>query len=666
MSTVKILIVEKDSAAVEDLQQRLEKLGYEVVGVAQNREEALEKSARLQPGLILMNTHLRRTNDGIHTGSLIRASSDIPIVYVSSRVGEETVRRASSTAPFGYIVRPFDETQLFVTIEVARARHKLEQQLRENKQWLNGVLMSIGDGVIAVDRDGLVRFINARAEKLSGLNEMQTIGKPLLEVFHLIDEQSGNFINLSQYLSLNQLKNGNGEDGVEATLVSADGRKIAVEVNFNPILDEQRAFQGLVLAFRDITARRQAMEQITRQMSRAEALVQIAKQINSRLDLQDTLDTVCRLTNQAIKASASIIFLYDAKSGRYRDMARKFESDLPAAPTTPLRLAFSPANLLAFLPADHSVFTISNVTRRKEVPYRNLLRFSGIHHLAVAPLVRNNEVMGALVCGTAGARQFSQADLALLQGLAEHVMIAIANMRLFEQVRLGRERQRLLSKSVVEIQETERRRIARELHDHLGQSLTGLQFMLEAVKQQVQPAQKAALQDIQNAVTEIIGHVREMSLNLRPSMLDDLGLIPTLKWHIERFTTQTGIRIHFDALPPSERFPANIETAAYRIIQEALTNVARHSNAQEAFVGVTVVEDTLHLEIADNGKGFDVSSVLNKPTSGLSGMSERADLAGGYLTINSSPNQGTQILAALPLTNKTLERRKNDRNNPAG
>lgn len=665
MSTVKILIAEKDPAAAQDLQKRLEKLGYEVIGIAQSREETLEQSAALTPGLIIMNTHLRAENEGIHTGSLICASSDIPIVYLSSRVEEDTVRRASSTGPFGYIVKPFDETQLFVTIEVARVRHKLEQQLRENKQWLNGVLMSIGDGVIAVDSSGLVRFINARAEKLTGLNEMQAIGKPLPQVFRLMDERSGEFIDLSRYFSLNQTAD-ETEDSLEAVFVSPAGRNTPLEVNFNPLLDSQNAFQGLVLAFRDITTRRQAMEQITRQASRAEALVQIAKQINSRLDLQDTLDTVCRLTNQAVKASASVVFLYDSKSGAYRDLARKFESDIPAAHTNPLRLSFSRADLLRFLPADFSVFTISDPARNRGVPFRSLLRLSGIHHLAVAPLVRNNEVVGALICGTGKKREFTQEDLLLLHGLAEHVMIAVANMRLFEQVRLGRERQRLLSKNIVEIQEAERRRIARELHDHLGQSLTGLQFMLETVKQQADETQKSRVQDIQNAVTEIIGHVREMSLNLRPSMLDDLGLIPTLKWHIERFTAQTGIRVHFDASTTPERFPANLETTAYRIIQEALTNVARHSNAREAFVRVTAADDVLRLEIIDNGKGFDASTVLNKPTSGLSGMSERADLAGGYLTVNSSPNQGTHIVAELPLTNKTLERRKNDRNHPSG
>jgi signal transduction histidine kinase len=404
------------------------------------------------------------------------------------------------------------------------------------------------------------------------------------------------------------------------------------------------------------------MEQITRQTGRAEALVQVAKQLNSRLELKDVLDTVCRIANQVLKASASVIFLYDQKSEKFRDMARKFEDDIPVAQRSPIKLSFSHSALESYLPEDNSAFIISDLESRKEIPFRNILRLLRIGHLAVAPLVQNNDVVGALICGSVGRQGFSKDDIELLNGLAEHVMIAVSNTRLFEQVRLGRERQRVLSKSVVDIQEAERRRIARELHDHLGQSLTGIQFMLESVKNLVDDAQKSKISEVQNSVTEIIGQVREMSLNLRPSMLDDLGLIPTLKWHLDRYTSQTGIVVNFNSPKFPERFPPEIETTAYRIIQEALTNVARHAKATEVFVGLAVVDNALWIEVLDKGKGFDTSTVLNRPTSGLSGMSERADLAGGYLTINSYINQGTQVVAALPLTSKPLERRRNDRN----
>jgi PAS domain S-box-containing protein len=665
MISARILIVDNDKIATRDLQARLSKLGYEVIGTAATTEEAINKCEELKPGLILMNTRLHAGSDGVKTGKLIHSYNDTPIIYFSSHAGQDTVRRAGSTGPFGYIIKPFEDSQLFVTIEVAQIRYKLESQLRESEQWLNGVLMSIGDGVIAVDKTASIRFINSKAEKITGWGEAEAIGKKLFEVLNLRDELSGEMLDLSSDLLQVQGKL-KSDSGLEALCISKDVNSIPLEINFNPIIDQRNNFQGLVLAFRDITTRRQIMQQIKQQASRAEALVQVAKQLNSKLDLKDVLHTMCEVTNQLIEASASMIFLYDSKTDKYKDMARKFEDDIPLDQRKTLKVSFSRTELEAYLPEDNSVFTISNVELRKDIPLRNILRSSGISHLAVAPLVRNNVVIGALICGSLEVQEFSLEDLQLMNGLVEHIMIAISNTSLFEQVRLGRQRQRLLSKSVVEIQEAERRRIARELHDQLGQTLTGIQFMLESIKNQMDGPQKSNIIDVQNSVTDTIGQVREMSLNLRPSMLDDLGLIQTLKWHLDRYTHQTGIHVNYNSAKFPKRFPSEVETAAYRIIQEALTNVARHSQVMEVFVGLVVIDKTLWIEILDKGKGFDTSAVLKKPTSGLSGMLERADLAGGYLTINSYINQGTQIVVALPLTNEPLERRKNDRKRSPG
>ena len=201
-----------------------------------------------------------------------------------------------------------------------------------------------------------------------------------------------------------------------------------------------------------------------------------------------------------------------------------------------------------------------------------------------------------------------------------------------------------------------------ELHDHLGQILTGLQFMLENTKKQSGDKQRASIEEIQKTIGEVIGQVREMSLNLRPGMLDDMGLLPTLRWHVERFESQTGIYVNFKSYKFEGRFPPEVETAAYRIIQEALTNAARHAQVKEVFVGLVIQDETLWIEILDQGVGFDPSIGMDKPTSGLSGMRERASLVGGYMVIESFINQGTQIVAVLPLTNKPLERRKFDRN----
>jgi len=666
MPSTKILIVDNDPNTTQDLQVRLSKLGYEVIGTAATSEVALLKSTKLKPSLIMMNTRLRSGNDGIKTGKLIHTNSDTPIIYFSSSVGQETIRRASSTGPFGYIIQPFDNSQLFVTIEVAQIRYKLESQLRESEQWLNGVLMSISDGVIAVDNIGFIRFINSKAEKITGWKGTDAIGKMLYEVLQLKDEISGELLDLSANLSQAQ-EDRKGNSGIEALLIVNDGSRIFLEINLNPIVQYKDNLQGLVLAFRDITAQRQAKEQIKQQTNRAEALVKVAEQLNSRLEFKEVLDTVCTVTNQVLKTSATVIFLYDPKSNLFKDMAKKIEGGSYQVDKNSPRITFDHDTFQKFLPADNSVFSISDVKVNKNIPYRHILRLLKIRSLALAPLIRNGDVIGILICGSVGNnRSYSKDELELLKGLADHVSVAISNASMFEQVRKGRERQRVLAKSLVDVQEAERRHIARELHDHLGQSLTGLQFMLETTKKGAANEQKQQLDEIQKFVGDIIMQIREMSLNLRPSMLDDIGLIPTLKWHFERYANQTGIKVNFRSDNFISRLPGEIETAAYRIVQEALTNVARYAQVKDVFVGLASQENTLWVEVLDQGKGFDASTASDKPTAGLGGMRERADLLGGYLSINSYLNQGTQILAALPITNKPLERRKNDRKNLSG
>ncbi len=211
-----------------------------------------------------------------------------------------------------------------------------------------------------------------------------------------------------------------------------------------------------------------------------------------------------------------------------------------------------------------------------------------------------------------------------------------------------------LSRQLVEVQEIERRTLARELHDEIGQILTGLKLMLEMSARRAPDT--ARLGDALSLVNELMAQVRELSLKLRPAMLDDLGLLPALLWHFERYQAQTGVQVDFKHSGLERRFGLQIETAAYRIVQEALTNVARHAGASEIQVRLRAVSHTLALEIEDRGAGFDAEAMPPTTSSGLIGMRERALLLEGNLTLQTAPGQGTRILVELPLAD-SLERR---------
>jgi PAS domain S-box-containing protein len=213
------------------------------------------------------------------------------------------------------------------------------------------------------------------------------------------------------------------------------------------------------------------------------------------------------------------------------------------------------------------------------------------------------------------------------------------------------ERLKVLSRRLIEVQEAERRNIALELHDEIGQVLTGLKLTLEMGTRLPAAEVSGSLARAQVLVNELMARVRKLSLDLRPAMLDDLGLLPTLLWHIEHYTAQTHIRVNFKHSGlDRRRFAPEVETAAYRVVQEALTNIARHAHVEEATVRVSTHQQTLRIEVEDHGKGFDIESVLAaSETSGLAGMRERAVLLGGWLTLESRPGAGTRLTAELSI-----------------
>jgi two-component system sensor histidine kinase UhpB len=218
-----------------------------------------------------------------------------------------------------------------------------------------------------------------------------------------------------------------------------------------------------------------------------------------------------------------------------------------------------------------------------------------------------------------------------------------------EQLRKSREQLRVLAAYLESVREQERTRIARELHDEIGQAVTGIKLTLERATQEPKEltANAGAALELAN---ELIAKVRDLSLDLRPTMLDHLGLLAGLTWHFGRYFSQANITVRFEhAGLEARRFAPEIETAAYRIVQEALTNVARHARTNEAEVRIEADEALLRIEIRDLGAGFDVDSLFAGATGGLFGMRERAIMLGGRLDIKSAPGSGTVLVAELPL-----------------
>jgi len=218
----------------------------------------------------------------------------------------------------------------------------------------------------------------------------------------------------------------------------------------------------------------------------------------------------------------------------------------------------------------------------------------------------------------------------------------------------SRQRLQVLSRRLVEVQETERRHLARELHDEIGQGLTVAELNLQALLQSpgidgLAPRLKQSLE----VVDHVLEQVHDLSLNLRPSMLDDLGLEPALRWYTDRQAALGGLQAEVRADPLEQRLDPMIETECFRIAQEALTNVVKHAKAHGVTVELTRSDEQLHLWVRDDGVGFDVAGVRDQAVRGASlgvlSMEERAMLAGGGLQYHSTPGQGTEVHAWFPL-----------------
>jgi PAS domain S-box-containing protein len=211
------------------------------------------------------------------------------------------------------------------------------------------------------------------------------------------------------------------------------------------------------------------------------------------------------------------------------------------------------------------------------------------------------------------------------------------------------ERLAALSRRLLEVQEEERRNIALELHDEIGQSLNALKLMLDRLARSMDGERQSALSESSSLTGEILERVRRFSLELRPKMLDDLGLLSTLVWYFHHYTDRTGIQVDFKHTGLNREFGRELSSNVYRLVQEALTNVARHAGTDKVTVQVSIGKELLTMRIEDRGVGFDLASLPAGSSSGLEGMRERARLLGGSVTIDTSPGYGTRLLLEVPL-----------------
>ena len=275
---------------------------------------------------------------------------------------------------------------------------------------------------------------------------------------------------------------------------------------------------------------------------------------------------------------------------------------------------------------------------------------------ATVPLISKSQVLGTLNVACTDADCLSDEDLQLLGAIGRQLGVAVENARLWEEVRQKEAARGQLLEKIITAQEEERKRIARELHDETGQALASLMVRLRNVEKTPTSGEThQQLQELREVLAATLDRVRHLAFDLRPSVLDDMGLAAALRRYAQEYQERFGITVEVQTVGlDGQRLTPEVETSIYRIIQEAMTNATKYADCTHISVLLQVRRNQLFVIVEDNGRGFDVQQVFREEAGrsklGLYGMKERAELIGGYLDIESQPGEGTTIYLRMPLS----------------
>ncbi|MBI2832401.1 MAG: GAF domain-containing sensor histidine kinase [Chloroflexi bacterium] len=302
---------------------------------------------------------------------------------------------------------------------------------------------------------------------------------------------------------------------------------------------------------------------------------------------------------------------------------------------------------------------LEDISQDPRVAYKDLVSAEGLKAFISVPLRAKDKVLGVITVASYAPHRFTQDDMYLLHAIGDQLGVAIEEAKLHERLTRARERYRQLARQTLVAQEEERRRIARELHDETSQMLSGLTLQLQAL---VDMAEMASNQDsefidrlkkVQSMAVQIHKEISRLIADLRPSLLDTLGLVPAIRQYAESNLRPLGISVVVEVKGMDRRLPPEVEAGLFRFVQGAVGNIAQHSRASNASITLEYVNNELLFRIRDDGQGFDVSKITNIEESGrgrgVFSMKERVALLGGHCQIISRSGQGTTVHATVPI-----------------
>ena len=380
----------------------------------------------------------------------------------------------------------------------------------------------------------------------------------------------------------------------------------------------------------------------TRQLQIERSVIKVTEQVTSELELDRVLPKVMEIAADLVGADGAVMALLDEEQNILR---------YPYVHHLPPELGDVTVSKGEGL-SGQVMATGKPIVIDKYAAYRHAIPAfveAGLTSVATVPVGSGERIFGALsILSIDQAKAYSNREIALLTAIGRQAGIAIENAYLYENMRY-------YAHQITQAQENERRRIARELHDDTIQSLVALSRRLEALSASdglLSPEAAGRVQELQTVTREMIERMRRFSQDLRPSILDDLGLLPTLDELTAELDREEGIHAELRVTGEERRLSSEMELTLFRIVQEALNNVRRHADANRVVIAVDISDSGVEIAVEDNGKGFVPPNSPDHPTAGgklgLIGMHERARLLRGSLSVDSKPGRGTRVVISVP------------------
>ncbi len=413
----------------------------------------------------------------------------------------------------------------------------------------------------------------------------------------------------------------------------------------------------------DLSRSRQEIDEFNREILRRSeelsTLNAVAATISQSLDLQTVMDRALDKVLPLMGADAGGILLWDEGRGGLTYRAFRGLSQEFIAGVADLRRGEGIAGRVV---ATGEPIVVEDIATDNRVS-RQVVRWAGLHSFASIPLRAKEHIVGVINVARRDYRPFDGRAVQLLVAIGHQVGVAVENARLWEELKeKERARSELLQK-VITAQEEERQRIARELHDEMAQGLTALLMGLVRMEQaapDMPPATAKLIESVKQFAARTLADTRRLVLDLRPPVLDDLGLIPAVRMLAETRLEQQGIAVSITTEGLQERLPSHLEVTVFRVLQEAISNCARHAQAKSVHIQLHTEAERFRAIVQDDGIGFDISSATRaangKAALGLLGMRERASLLGGSLDVLSHPGEGTTVVLDIPLTGALAKR----------